>query len=170
VQDSKGPLVEDLVRKHQPRTVLELGVYVGYGATTIARHLPKDSLHVSVRTEVLFMPEMMHIVWLGAAYKSYARGWISAASHRGGHGCIIGLTCILTTFPPDRVLAVLRGDRDQNGGVGGAGGPGQGGDRALHHHHPQAQGQVGRSSPRNLRLESPYKKIPIVGLGSSVAG
>lgn len=40
VGDEKGALLDDVIRRVQPKRVLELGAYVGYSALRIARHLP----------------------------------------------------------------------------------------------------------------------------------
>lgn len=39
--DEKGLLLEGLVRKYQPLTVVELGSFLGYSATRIGSRLPK---------------------------------------------------------------------------------------------------------------------------------
>jgi catechol O-methyltransferase len=53
VGDEKGELLDNAIKRVQPKIVLELGAYVGYSALRIARLLPKDGHLYSVE----FNPE-----------------------------------------------------------------------------------------------------------------
>ena len=48
VGDRKGEILDAIVRREQPRVVLELGAYVGYSALRIARVLPAGSRLISI--------------------------------------------------------------------------------------------------------------------------
>ena len=48
VGDKKGPILDDAIRKAQPRLVLELGAYIGYSALRMTRCLPDGGRVCSV--------------------------------------------------------------------------------------------------------------------------
>ena len=44
----KGKVIEDVIKKHKPRRILELGTLFGYSAILMARLLPKDGKVITV--------------------------------------------------------------------------------------------------------------------------
>lgn len=51
IGQEKGQILEGLLEKHRPRSVLEVGTFLGYSSIRIARHLPEGGRLVSIEKD-----------------------------------------------------------------------------------------------------------------------
>jgi len=59
----KGAILQDLVREARPKTVVEVGSFIGYSAILIARALPPGSRLVSMESDLKFVLASKRFLW-----------------------------------------------------------------------------------------------------------